>query len=305
MANLIQSPEHALPSMCESQARVYLDQVVPSLFGTPLSAAKLWTTVEDDRYYDVYQVSAPDGSRNERFYFDVTPYFERGTEWNYDAWLDTPDTKRTYPVWLFFGESELQYIAALGQSGSFPDLCSVAVSFREEASEGFGYRVASRDTKATRQIEVHATRSFASTAVPFLHGFPFYRLFIYHQLVHLAQRHPVETTEIGIEGSLAIPVPGEDCVLFAELTPFDLANDFLNFTFFTHEPHAFDMPAELSAFAETARFAVRSGLFTTRELRAALSAAHLDSELKVRLRSLIGVDAPRPKVESAEERVAH
>jgi hypothetical protein len=166
-------------------------------------------------------------------------------------------------------------------------------------------RVCSRDPEGARQLQVHALRSYATRSIPFLHGFPFYRLFMFHQLVHISQGHAAATSEIGLDGSHGRPLPGRDCVRFRPLRPFDLAHDFLNHMFWTHEPHAFDCASEMTAFAETVRFAVRSGLFTARELRAALANAHLERRLKQRLRASIGLDTPGPRSESAAERVAH
>jgi hypothetical protein len=305
MANLIQSPEHALPSMCGGQAQVYLDRTIPAIFGEALVASKLWTTVEDDHYYDVYQVVSRDRSRTERFYFDVTPFFGRDTETAYDAWLDLPESQHTYPIWLFFSESDFQAISALGRHGRSADLSDLTVRFDAFSSQDAGGRIATRAENGAGRMRVTAIRSFATTSIPFLHGFLFYRLFMFHQLVHWWQGHAIDTTEVPFDQSPDELRPGRDCVRFTPLAPFDLASDFLNFTFWNHQPSAFDCQAELVAFAETARFGVRSGLFTARELRTSLAEARLDGELKQRLRAAIGVDAPREINEAQSERIAH
>jgi|GEM_PF-2641980 len=299
MSNLIHSTEHALPSMCAGQAQIYLERTIPHLFGRPLKAAKLWTIIEDDRYFDVYQVLDPESGRKERFYFDVTPYFGRGDCPLEHSWRDLPEPNRRYSIWRFFTESELRSISIEDRSNARSSLDDFTVSFKQYSSEQVGNRIATCSSRE-RTFNVTPVRSYANGEIPFLHGYLFYKLFVFHQILHLYQGHDVRFTELGPQREGKPALQKDDGICFVPLAPFDFARDFLNFMFSTHRHDAFEVDAELSCFAETARFGVDQGAFSSRELRHAIVDARLDSDLEHRLRAAIGLDAPRPSREPAE-----
>jgi len=184
MSNLIHSTEHALPSMCAGQAQIYLERTIPHLFGRPLKAAKLWTIIEDDRYFDVYQVLDPESGRKERFYFDVTPYFGRGDCPLEHSWRDLPEPNRRYSIWRFFTESELRSISIEDRSNARSSLDDFTVSFKQYSSEQVGNRIATCSSRE-RTFNVTPVRSYANGEIPFLHGYLFYKLFVFHQILHL------------------------------------------------------------------------------------------------------------------------
>ena len=299
MPNLIHSTEHALPSMCVGQAQVYLERSIPHLFGRAIKAAKLWTILKDDRYFDVYQAFDPESGRKEHFYFDVTPFFGRGDFPDGQSWRDLPEPNRTYSLWRFFTDSEIRAISIDDRTGARSSLQNFSLSFKQYSSEQVGNRIATCCV-GERTINVTPVRSYGNSEIPFLHGYLFYKLFVFHQILHLFQGHDVRATEIGPQRHGPLPLSNHQSVRFMPLAPFDFARDFLNFMFSTHQHDAFEVDAELDSFAETARFGVEQGVFSPRELRHALVDAGLDSDLEHRLRAAIGLDAPRMAREPIE-----
>ncbi len=304
MSNLIHSPEHAFPSMCAGQARVYLERSVPSLFGRELPYAKLWTMAEGERFYDVYQVQDTHSVRREKFYFDVSAFFGRPEPVGSADWPDLPEPNRSVPLTCLLSRDELLSIGDPGR-GAGPGLDDYLVRFKQASSEQLGCRIASLSARA-RTIEVAPVRMYVNEEIPFLHGYRFYKLFIVHQLIHWHQGHDVRLTELGPRRDGRMPRPGQDCVAFKPLPPYDFCRDFLNFLFWTHQPDAFESAAEVEAFAQTARFAIRAALFTCRELRATLGEAGLTVRVRNRLRAALGAETPLPRSGAhAERRLAH
>jgi len=79
-----------------------------------------------------------------------------------------------------------------------------------------------------------------------LHGFNFYKLFLFHQIIHVSQQYDVVETEVETN-----PESKEECINFIPLPEFNFANDFINFTFWSHKPNAFDHEEEIAAFVQT------------------------------------------------------
>ncbi len=303
--NLIHSTGHAFPSMCEGQAKVYLERTIPTLFGRELPHSKLWTMAEGERFYDVHQVQDTHSTRREKFYFDVSAFFGKSDVPNTAFWLDLPEPNRSVPVTSLFSREELCSIAEPDLTGTRHWIDEYQIRFKQSSSEQNGHRIAALSAR-TRSIEVAPVRTYVNQDIPFLHGFRFYRLFIVQQIIHWHQGHDVRLTELGPRRDGRLPRPGVDCIAFKPLAPYDFCRDFLNFMFWTHQPDAFQERAEVEAFAETARFAVRSGLFTARELRAALMEAGLSPRLRNNLKAALGGEASvAPRHAAVERRLAH
>jgi hypothetical protein len=291
--------------MCEGQAKLYLERTIPSLFGRELAHSKLWTMVDGERYFDVHQVQDTDTIRRERFYFDVSAYFDKPSLSANTLWRDLPEPHRTYPLTQFFSREELYFIAPPDNRMSRPWIDEYTVKFKQFSSEQIGQRIATLSTRS-RSIEVAPVRMYMNQEIPFLHGYRFYKLFMVHQIAHWQQGHDPRLTELGPRRDGRRPRPGLDCVAFKPLKPYDFARDFLNFMFWNHQPDAFDDRTELDAFAETARFGIQAELFTLRELRQALGEAGLSRILRDRLRAALGFEMSRPRVSAPVERhVAH
>jgi hypothetical protein len=305
LPNLIHSTDHSFPAMCEGQAKVYLERTVPALFGRELPHSKLWTMAEGERFFDVHQALDSQSMRRERFYFDVSAFFGKPELPANMLWRDLPEPNRAYPLSSLFSREELQSIGPQDRSGTRRGIEDHVVRFKQFSSEQIGHRIASLSSR-TRTIEVAPVRMYMNQEIPFLHGYRFYKLFMLHQICHWQQGHDVRVTELGPRRDGRLPRPGVDCIAFKPLPPYDFARDFLNFMFWTHQPDAFDDIAELEAFAETARFAIQSELFSARELRAALGEAGLAPRLRSLLRATLGVETMRPQdSRPLEHHVAH
>lgn len=307
MPNLIHSARHAFPSMCEGQAKVYLERTIPSLFRRQLAHSKLWTMIEGERYFDVYQVSDQDAGRKEQFYFDVSAFFCKPDLVEGTQWRDLPQPNQCYELTSIIGEDELSSIAPIGRTEARHWISDYTVTFKQFSSEQIGHRVVSLSSRA-RSFEVSPVRMYVNRDIPFLHGYRFYKLFMVHQIIHWFQGHDTRMTELGPRRDGRLPVPGVDCIQFEPLPPYDFARDFINFMFWNHQPDAFDHRAEIEAFAQTVRYGIRSELFTPEELRAALRAARPSAKvqdiLSLEIR-LLGSPRPPRQAPALSLQIAH
>lgn len=304
MPNLIHSAEHALPTLCTGQARIYLERTLPVLFGSPAEFTRLWTISEGERYFDVYQAQDPRSGMKERFFFDVTPFYGRAPRGEGADWQDLPEPNVPYRLTDFVTTDDLLSLSVRDSNDVRRRIESFTVTFKQYSSEQIGGRIATL-TIPERNVSVTPVRSYIAEDIPFLHGYRFYKLFIIHQLVHWMQDHDVRSTELSPRRDGRRPTPGLDCISYAPLAPYEYARDFLHFFLSTHQPHAFDDRNELEAFGETVRFAIRTDTFSSRDLRLALSDAALPSKTKLRLREAVGLDAPRPDLPSLEHQATH
>jgi hypothetical protein len=142
-----------------------------------------------------------------------------------------------------------------------------------------------------RTIDATPLRCYDENDVPILHGFQFYQFFIIHALCHINSGYNQRRTETTPRPDYYIPVIGEDCMQFVPLQGFRFANDFINYTFWTHRPGAFQDESEADAFNSAATYALGKRLMTKDELITPIQAARPDKDI---LNTLTGVVRKMP-----------
>jgi hypothetical protein len=224
----------------------------------------------------------PDTSREEQCFFDISAFFGRGDI--YSPQLDLPAPETTVPVeQILGGEAVFQAIGIRDDIDSDEayaktvNLNRVPVTFKQFSSEMLSRYIALL-YPAEQVLEVTPLRCYDENQIPMLHGFQFYQLFIIHALHHVLQEYDQRATETVPKADYYQPVIGEDCLQFEPLPPFNFANEFINYTFWTHRPGAFREKNEVYAFYSVALYALGKGIMTKTELLTALQAARSDQD---------------------------
>jgi hypothetical protein len=278
----IDSPERAIPCMCITQAGLYLDIRLSQVFGRPMPYNRRGSSQFGDRHYDVYTFMNPTTSREEECFFDITAFFGRGDI--YSTKLDLPAPGVTIPVEQIIGKEAV--FQAVGLSDDIePEkafekalkLNQIPVTFKQFSSEMISRYIALLYPE-DRTIDATPLRCHDENHVPILHGFQFYQLFIIHALCHIDSGFNQRRTETTPRPDYYIPVIGKDCMHFKPLQGFHFANDFINYTFWTHRPRAFQEKNEINAFYSAALYALGKRLMTKDEMITAIQSARPDED---------------------------
>ena len=287
----IDSPERAVRSMCITQASVYLEMRLPQVFGRAIVHNRKGSSKIADRHYDIYSFLNPYTSKNEECFFDISAFFGRGD--TYSPKLDLPTPGTTMQVeQILGGDAVFQAIGIRDASDpekAFAEtmrLNQVHVTFKQFSSEMLSRYIVLLYPE-DRALEITPLRSYDENNIPILHGFQFYQLFIIHALYHILEGYDQRATETVPKADYYNPVIGKDCLGFEPLPLFDFANDFINYTFWTHRPGAFQDPNEVYAFYSAATYALGKGLMKKAELLAAIQAARPDQDTVNSLTSVV------------------
>ena len=151
-------------------------------------------------------------------------------------------------------------------------------------SPGLANKVIARWNSNQDSITVVPYRYYLNAELPLLHGYNFYKLFLFHQIIHVSQLHNIGETEIE-----DIQDDKVTCISFTPLPGFNFANDLINYTFWSHKLNAFDHSYELEAFARTVKYGIRAGLFELSEVTSAIKAANLAHSLEQKLLNAIAI----------------
>jgi len=316
-----------------------MDNVIPELFHKNLPFKQVATEHNDGRVYNVYEVSDPDSGRKEVFYFDVTPFFDRGGIFYNINNPDVPPPNAPMRLGDYFDVTPIHgdggtvyrlsnldfplpnspiklgdFIASIrrcdipeahsNQMGfdQLTDCLEIANYPWEDKTKLIAWlnnttitfnsyspchegKVIARWNCSRDNINVIPFRHYLNAELPILHGYNFYKLFLFHQIIHISQLHNVGETEIeDIQGDK------EACISFTPLPGFNFANDLINYTLWSHKQNAFDHSYELEAFAQTVKYGFRAGLFELSEVALAIKAANLAQALEEKLLNTIAID---------------
>lgn len=275
--NHIDAPEKAVPVMCPTQISLWMDRMLPQLFGEGVDYQHLKSVVINSKNYHICEAINPNNQHVERFYFDTSAYQNRSYPIAEIERLDLPLPDAPIPLSEFLPASELELYPWQDKTQLKQWLAEITLVSKAHASNQIQRSVAAYYWDDHRLV-ISPVRYYTEDDIPVLHGFHFYKLFILHQLIHKAEAHDKNETETPFWSNTSekMPLSGIDCIQFTPLTPFNFAHDFVNYTLWTHQLSAFSHPAECSAFSLTVGYGVRSNLFTLAEIRRAISDAHTD-----------------------------
>ena len=285
--NEIGSIDRALPAMTGTQAQVYLRHIRPELFDVRNGYRRVNArTFAGGRTYDVHEFEHEASGATERFFFDVTPFVDRVPSLPALERLDLPGEVETTLATLL-PDIELTRMGLKDIVRAREWLGEVRISFRRTPSETLAKHVAAW-VPGGDEIHVAPLRDGTLRAAPILHGFHFYKLFIVHQVIHRDRGFIPASTQTAYRVG---PVrPGVDCMSFTPLDPYDFARDFVNHSCWTHTAEAFLNPNEAFALRFSAAYGVRSGLFTSAELQAAIVAARVAPRIEPAMLAAVSLD---------------
>ncbi len=285
--NEIGSIDRALPAMTGTQAQIYLRHTRPEFFDDRNGYRPvLARTFSGGRTYDVHEFEHGASGGTERFFFDVTPFVDRVPSLPALEQLDLPGEVET-TLSALLPDIELTRMGLNDIVRAREWLGEVRIAFRRTPSETLAKHVATW-VPGSDEIHVAPLRNGTLRAAPVLHGFHFYKLFIVHQVMHRDRGFVAASTETAYRvGQVR---PGVDCMPFTPLDAYDFARDFVNHNCWTHTAEAFLDPNEAFALRFSAAYGVRSGLFTSEELKAAIVAARVSPRIEPAMLAAVSLD---------------
>lgn len=281
------SYEKALKTTCITQQPVFF-LLLSQKHKQEVWNRRIGSFSENGRNYDVYEFDNPVSREREKIFFDITYFFGRVP-------LLLEPKRLNFPVAHF--EKKISVKEMFGEqlvNEAFPDISNSdkaklnsTTLFFEAVPSNIVSNLIAIDNKSESVIEVFPLREFHKDGFPMLYGYHFYILFIIHQLTHGLLCHKVEETEIRETKEARLIDIGVDCVSFTPIAELTIANDFVNYLFWTHQPTAFENTNEQRAFQRMAKFAFSSNLFSKDELQSAISKSKIDGKLQNLLNELL------------------
>jgi hypothetical protein len=264
--------ETAPKTMCITQATLYLNYWTNKDWGVTIPYELQRHEENQGKHYDIYTLTNPSTKEKEDFYFDITPFYGRGGLIMNSAFRDLPPHGQPFGLSDILGEEDANLILSMakriddkmGADKLFNYISSLTITFKQYSSNMMSQYIAFHDWQENT-ILVTPIRMYQGD-IPILHSFNLYRLFIIHQIDHVLFSFDRSRTETPIRGNYYEPILGQDCIGFKPLPDFNFANDFLNYTFWSHTPTAFFDDYEINAFRTSAIFGQNEGLFSVDEL---------------------------------------
>lgn len=267
----IDTKEKALKIMCVSNEYFYLNRLEAK---RPIQKVKQMLLKEDDKKFDKHVIIDTTTQKQHELYFDITAVY--GIDCLHSPGLDVPNLgdSLTLPEWL--GDEGKWIVTEVGKDVGL-DLSQLKVQFGTWSSQMLSQYVALH-LPDQRLIKITPIRLYKNQEIPILHGYLFYRLFFEHQLQHIFDRYFAPDTETIPRSDYYEPKIGQDCMYFRPLAEYNMANDFLRFTFSTHLPGAMDTDQEKRAFASSLHFAFSNRLFSLETMISALESSELNPD---------------------------
>lgn len=267
----IDTKEKALKIMCVSNEYFYLNRLEAK---RPLQKVKQMLLREDDKNFDKHIIIDKTTQKQHELYFDITAVFGIGCLHSPSLDVPNPGDSFTLPEWL--GDEGEWIVTELGDEAGL-DLSQLKVQFGTWSSQMLSQYVALH-IPDQRLIQITPVRLFKNREIPIFHGYLFYRLFFEHQLQHIFDRYFAPKTETIPRADYYAPKIGQDCMFFKPLAEYNIANDFLRFTFSTHIPGAMDTEEEKRAFEASLHFAFSHRLFSLETMISALESSELNPD---------------------------
>ncbi|MDD4309541.1 MAG: hypothetical protein PHO32_04110 [Candidatus Cloacimonetes bacterium] len=274
----INQPETAYRSLTIVQGRVTIDSYFQSL-SIPYEIKDRLLVHIQGNHYDKYEIQA--NGESYCYYSDVTSVFGRGIVFDNALGLDYPDLDTAYPLEAVLGDMYKEIKEKWEANGK--EYSKIYVVFQPCASDDVSQSIAFYHT-GENVIMVALFKSWYRELnmvddYPILHSYNLYKLFIFHQVSHILEEYDPINTETELMQNYQ-PVIGIDCMDFTPLSERSFANEYVNYTFWTHKPGAFSDNKERLAFKLGAQFGIHSELFTSAELIQSIRDASIDAAIQ-------------------------
>ena len=270
----LNQPETAFTTLTTLQAKIAINYYFHRK-RVDYSIAKISLRCIDEMIYDEYEILS--GEETYLYYEDVTQVFGRSNELP-RAGLDYPDSDTPYALERVLG-SEYYEILKGNCLNQGIDLAAIDVVFKDYSSDMVSKYIAAfypqyNEIRATAIKEYDKEHKY-----PVLHSYRLYNMFIVHQILHLLYQQDFNETETetGYKEDYYQPKRGIDCIDFSPIEQRSFANEYVNYSFWTHQPDAYQNEKEAKIFFHSAEYGIKTGLFTLEELAAAILAAKPDS----------------------------
>lgn len=266
----INKPDTALQSLTISQATLAIPAVFNKLFDQHNYSRKGHIRISE-KIYDVYEIDADGESFT--FYEDVTSFFGKGRIILNLFNLDVPFPNQSIPLSEFITDD-------LPKEKQFSISNKVTVQFKQYSSNMVSNYIAAYYPQRN-QIDTTAIKEYNKTfGFPVLHSYNLYKLFLVHQLCHLMTRHDFHQTEVELKGDYYQPKIGIECIGFNPITNRTHANEFINYTLWTHLPNAFNNEHERHAFKRSVYYGIVTEVFTIKEVYDAIHLSNVELPTK-------------------------
>lgn len=226
-----------------------------------------------DKKFDQYEITSE--GETYIYYEDVTRVFGRLCVIDLNK-VDYPDPNSRYPLSKILGDSYEPLQSEARKQGI--NLAYIEVLFKSYSSDMVSYYIAAYYPQYS-EIRCTAIKEFdKENDYPILHSYALFKLFIIHQIYHILDDHDfIETeTDTTYKEDYYVPKSGIDCIDFSPIEQRSVAGEYVNYSFWIHQPGAFGHKNEIRAFVDCAQVGIKTGVFTLDEVIAAVGAAKPD-----------------------------